>query len=382
MFRKHAKPSGEPPAKGLNASVVETAPCERSLRVQIGHEAIAPIRAGVVAEFQRQSTLPGFRKGKAPVDLVERQHAHSIQEETLSRATRQALEQIAKEHALKPVGPFEVRQAKLDDADGLRLEAVVEVEPAFALGPYKGIPLQQRPVEVTPEELQQALAQLQESMAQLVPAAKEGEPKQRQVPPLDDELAKDLGFKTLAQLQEHVAAKLREQRQAARAQALEVALCDELLRRHAFSVPSRLVAHQAERLTRDFKARLLLSGKPEDSINAEAAKFAEQLRTSAERHVKLGFIIERIAEQESITVTQDELVGRLWQLAQRWKKDPAETRKLLDAEGLWPSVVSAIRQEKTMARLLGAAAIEPAAAPQPSPVQGREAATSPTGPST
>ena len=118
------------------------------------------------------------------------------------------------------------------------------------------------------------------------------------------------------------------------------------------------MSRQTERLTRDFKVRLLLSGVPEEKLNEEVAKFTQELRTTAERHVKLTFVLDRIAAQESITVTQDELVARLWQLSQRWKKDPAEVRKIFDAQGLWPSVVSTIRQEKTTAFLLSAAAIE------------------------
>jgi hypothetical protein len=58
-----------------------------------------------------------------------------------------------------------------------------------------------------------------------------------------------------------------------------------------------------------------------------------------------------------VTVTQDELVQRLWQLSRRWKKDPVEVRKTFDAQGLWSSVVSSIRQEKTIAFLTSIAAI-------------------------
>ena len=353
MFRKPARPS-EPSTK---VSITETAPCQKSLRLHVGLETIAPVRTSVLAEFQRDATLPGFRKGKAPVDLIERQYAKSIQEETLQRVTRQAIEETAQAHGLKPVGPFEVKTANFSETDGLILEAMVEVEPSFELGHYQGIPLKRQPVEVTAQDLDEALAKLQGSMAKLVPAG-EGRPKERQLPSLDDEFAKDLGFGNLEKLKEHVGAKLREQKHAAVSQALEAALCDELLSRHTFQVPSHLVSHQTQRLTRDFKVRLLLSGMSEEQVNQEAAKFTEQLRTSAQRHVKLGFILDRIAAAESITVTQDELVARLWQLAQRWKKDPAQVRKIFDAEGLWPSVVSAVRQEKTVALLLSAATLD------------------------
>ena len=370
MFRKSspvAKPE-TPASTGTTASVTEAAPCEKSLRLHLGRETIAPVRAMVLAEFQKQATLQGFRKGKAPAELIERQYAKAIQDETLHRVTKQALEQAAKEHHLKPVGPFEIRKADFSETDGLSLEATVEVEPSFALATCKGIPLTREPLDVTAADMEQALASLQESMAQLVPVKPEGaaesEPKaeaevkkERQVPALDDELAKDLGYETLEKLKTHVEAKLREQKRAHQADALEAALCDALLARHTFEVPSRLVQHQAERLTRDFKARLLLSGVPEATVSEEAAKFIEQLRTSAARHVKLSFILERIAAQESVTVSQDELVGRLWQLSQRWKKDPVEVRKMFDAQGLWASAVSSIRQEETIAWLLAAASI-------------------------
>lgn len=358
MFRKPSPPSDT--ATG-GSTVTETAPCEKSVKVRVAPDAIAPVRSVVLAEFQREAALPGFRKGKAPPEMVEKQHGKAIQEETLHRLTRQALERATDEHQLKPVGPYEIRKADFTDADGLTLEAVVEVEPAFALGAYAKIPLTRPPAEVTPQDLEQALANLQESMAQMAPSGA-GEAKTRQVPTLDDEFAKDLGFESLPKLKEHVEAKLKEQKRAAQAQALENSLFEELLKRHAFQVPPRLVHHQNERLTREFTVRLLLSGMPEDQAKEEAAKFTEQLRTSAERHVKLGFILDRIAGKESVAVTQDEIVARLWRVAQRWKKDPAEVRKIFDAQGLWPSVVSSIRHEKITAWLLGAAVITNGAA--------------------
>ena len=369
LFKKSAKASPTNPSSGsggpasveqstdLAASITETAPCQKSVRLQWHSRAIDSMRATVLGEFQRQAALPGFRKGKAPADLVARQYAQSIHDETLQRATQQALQHVTQEHQLKPVGPFELRKATLTENEGLILEATVEVEPAFDLGTYKGIPLNQASADVTGEEMTTALAKLQESMARLVPAGA-GQEKTRHVPLLDDELAKDLGFEHLEKLTAHVQAKLQEQKRQAQSQHLESELCNELLRRHTFEVPPRLVQHQQERLTREWKVRLLLSGMSESQVEAEAAKFTQQLQTNAAQRVKLSFILDRIAEQERVTVTQDELVARLWDMARRWKKDPAEVRKTFDAQGLWPSVASAVRQEKTVALLLAAAHIE------------------------
>ena len=354
MFQRKKTPAAGPAPNA--AAVTDLAPCERGLRLTVPPEAVQPVRAGVVAEFQKRAQLPGFRKGKAPADAVERHYAEAIRDETLHRAMQQAFQQVVKDHQLKPVGPFEVRAAEFTDAGGLALEAAVEVEPAFALGAYTGIPLTRGPADVAPAEVDDAIQSLRRSLTQLVPGKAGGE-KEPQAPPVDDELAKDLGFPDLRALRAHLDAKLREQKRAAQAQALEAALLDELLKRHAFDVPAKLVARQADRLARDFKTRLLLSGMPEAQVEGEAATFVEQLRTSAARHVKLGFILDRIAEQEQVAITHEELVKRLWQVAQRWKKDPAEVRKIFDAQGLWPSVVGTLRQEKTVARVLAAAVI-------------------------
>lgn len=348
---------------GKTPTVTDAAPCQKALKLHVGQEVIAPIRASVLQEFQRQATVPGFRKGKAPTNLIAKQYAQNIQEETLQRVTRQAIEQATKDNQLKPVGPFEISKADYNDHDGLALEATVEVEPEFMLGSYKGIALARPPVAVTPEELDKALKSLQESMAKMVPGAA-GEEKTRQVPALDDELAKDLGLESFDKLKAHVAAKLREQKTATSAQQLEADLVEELLKRHTFNVPARLVAHQHERLTRDFATRLLMNGVPEEKVQEELKKFADQLRTSAARHVKLAFILDKVAHKEKIEIAQNELLGRLWEVSQRWKKDPAEVRKIFDAKGLWPSVLSTIRQEKTTAWLLKQAVIDGKSQPE------------------
>ena len=356
MFGKTAPATKQAPS----ATVSDAGPCRKSVSLRLGPEAIAPVRAAVLEEFQKRATLPGFRKGKAPADVIGKQYAKDIQDETLHRAMKQGFEEAIAAHQLKPIGPFEVSRADVTEAGGLTVEASVEIEPAFALGRYQKIPLTRPSADVTPQDLEGALEQLRASIAKAAPL-KEGQPAgERKTPetlPLNDAVAKDLGYETFEKLRTHVEAKLREQRQHAQAQALEAALCDELLARHQFDVPAGLVAHQTERLTRDFKTRLLLSGMAEPQVAEETGKFTNQLRTSAARHVKLTFILERIAEQESLSVTQDELVKHLWRLSKRWKKDPAEVRRIFDAQGLWGSVVSAIRQEKTMAWLMASAVI-------------------------
>ena len=183
----------------MTVAVKQSQPCQYGFTIHLSAQAVQPVRQAVVAEIQRETTIAGFRKGKAPTELVEQHHPTVIREETVRRLTRQAVERVTNERKLKPVGPFEVTRVEFDEAKGLQLEAQVEVEPEFPLGEYRRIPLTRPPVTVTEQDVQQALARLQESMAQLVPTGV-GQAKAKQLPSLNDEFAKDVGCETLDQL--------------------------------------------------------------------------------------------------------------------------------------------------------------------------------------
>ncbi len=381
MFGRSTKTASS--KEPMTVTVKNPQPCQYVFTIHLNAQAIQPVREAVVQEVQRGATIAGFRKGKAPKELVEQHHPGTIREETIRRLTRHVVEQLANDRKLKPVGPFEVIHLEFDEMKGLQLETQVEVEPDFSLGEYRHLTLKRSPIAVSAEDMAQALTRLQESMAQLVPIPRpqasgslaedpertrgsgEGQAKEKRVPALDDELAKDVGFETLEALKTHLEAKLREQKTAHQQQGLEQQLCEALLARHQFELPQRLISRQTERLKREFHARLLLTGMAEEPVQQELAKYEEQLRTNAVRHVKLAFIVDRIAQAEHLSVTQDEVVDRLWKLATRLGKDPAEVRRLLDAKGLWPSILSSILQDKTMKWLLSVATIEEGVASDP-----------------
>lgn len=349
MFWKKQTAQPEAPS---DTTITNNGPCRKQLRIHVKREDVETVRVMVLTDIKKRVTLPGFRKGKAPDHLVEQRYAQSIRDDTMRRAMQQAFEQVVHAHSLKIVGPFEVSRADFKPSDGIDLEAAVDVEPSFTLRSYKDIPVSStQEIAVSAEEIQQALEKLRQSMAQLVPS-QDAKSKEKKLPNLDDEMAKDLGYSSLEQLRLYVEAKLREQKSSEQKQAMENALCDELMRRHLFDVPPRLISRQTENLTREFRARLLLSGISDETVSLELSKFTDQLRQTAERYVRLGFILDRIAEKEEITVSSAELMEHLWTLARRWRKDPSETRKILDAQGLWPSVVSTIRREKTVEFLM------------------------------
>ena len=138
----------------MTVHVKQSAPCQRHMDISLGPDAIRPARERVLKEFQREATIAGFRKGKAPAQLVDRKYGEQIRDEVIRRLTREAFEQTAEEHKFRPVGPFEVMKLDFDQDKGLTLQAQVEVEPEFKLTDYRGIPAKQPALTVTPEERQ------------------------------------------------------------------------------------------------------------------------------------------------------------------------------------------------------------------------------------
>lgn len=234
------------------------------------------------------------------------------------------------------------------------------MEPQLTLGTYKGLKLKRPRAAVTDDELMEALRQLQTAHAQSVPVEGSTE-KQTQLPALDDEFAKDLGCATLEELQGRIRREL-DARQATRAQAeVENQLYDALLKTTPFEVPPSLVTAQAERLRRDLSMRLMLRGVKEADLETELKQWEQRLKTDAVRQVKILFVLERIADAEKITVSQEELLQRLAVLAQQYQRSVEVLVKDLSKQRAWSDVLAQLRQDKTAAWLLQQAAIEEAA---------------------
>lgn len=162
--------------------------------------------------------------------------------------------------------------------------------------------------------------------------------KQKELPALDDEFAKDLGsFESITHLKEKIKAHLELQIQQAARLDMEDQLIEQLLKGHAFEVPQSLVDTEFKNLSSNARQRLLQQGHSEKEAEGIMEKdkdaLRERLRPHAEKQVKAFFIIEEIANKEDLNATKDELDNFIESLAARQQKEPAKLRKQLEEEG-------------------------------------------------
>ncbi|RKY78317.1 trigger factor [candidate division KSB1 bacterium] len=116
-------------------------------------------------EIRAKATIPGFRKGKAPMELVKARYGKSVEAEVFDDAITDAFRQIIAKENLKIVELGQVQERHWEPKDGLRFKITVQVEPEIELKNYKGLRVVKEVQQVTEEDVEEAIAALRERYA-------------------------------------------------------------------------------------------------------------------------------------------------------------------------------------------------------------------------
>jgi trigger factor len=166
--------------------------------------------------------------------------------------------------------------------------------------------------------------------------------KQKKLVPLDDEFAKDCGpYQSVAELKE----KLREEMEKALKRDIEETYKDTILKRlvetHHFDIPETLVdrelqamiRHRAEQEIR-LKGRDRATELENPTVRQEAVKkWREEFTPEAQRRVKVGMILEAIAEKEGLTVEQEDLDAEVQRMSSELRISVEEIARIVKTGG-------------------------------------------------
>jgi len=151
----------------MNISVVQAAPCRKNVTVEIPPETVDREFHAIQGFFAKQATLPGFRTGRAPVDLVARKFAREIGEEVGERLVGQAYKGMVEQEKIEPVSIVDVRHEPPLRAAPFKVDFVVDVAPVFDAPDWKQIRIEPRPVDITDQQVEDRLADLRLSRGTL-----------------------------------------------------------------------------------------------------------------------------------------------------------------------------------------------------------------------
>ena len=188
------------------------------------------------------------------------------------------------------------------------------------------------------------------------------EMREKKVPALDDEMAKDTGeAETLEGLRAKVRERLVEQDQRRIKQEMTRALIKELVKRNEFPVAPALVDRYAQLIVNRAKQQLQMMGI--DVEGADDAKMRDEMRGEAEEEARGAILVQAIAEREGLTVTDADLQKRIAELAAARNENPKQLRAELEKDQRIHQIETQIREQKALDMLIAQAKITDEDAP-------------------
>src|ERR1700730_11505104 len=134
----------------------------------------------------------------------------------------------------------------------------------------------------------------------------------RELPPLDDDCAKDQGaFQSLAELRDRVREDLTAHAKAEADARARAGLLDLVLDRNKIDVPESLVTREQRAMESELASTLRQGGLPEEQVNERVQSAAEEIKTRAQKRAATSLVLDALAEQEKVEVTEDELAERI-----------------------------------------------------------------------
>lgn len=173
--------------------------------------------------------------------------------------------------------------------------------------------------------------------------------KEKRLPALDDNFAKDLGeFATLAELKEKVIKDLTKQKNQEIEAQINNTILKKIIEKNPLEVPEVWLKEEL-----DFRARQLLEtlasqGGDPNQINLDWEKFRQENRAAALETVKKRMVLNHIARQEKLEVSEEELKAGIEEIAKKSGESFAAVRNYLATERRIDAVKEEMLQRKTL----------------------------------
>ncbi len=401
-------------------TVVETLdPTRVRMAVEVPFDELAPSLASAYKRIAAQVVVPGFRKGKVPPRIIDQRIGRAaVLEEAVNEALPRLYGQAVEDNGVQPIGQPEVEITTLDDGQALAFTAEVDVRPEITLPDYRGLPAQVADADPSDDDVEEQLAALRERFGTLraveraaagdfavidllarrdgelveggeataqtyrvgsgtmvegldeaVTGLSDGESatftttlaggpaggqqaevevsvrgvKEQDLPDLDDDFAQLASeFDTLDELRADLRERLVRVKRIEQAAEARDKVLAELLSRVEVPVPERVLAAQVDDHFQDDHG----DGDHRAEVEAEArTAFARQL------------VLDEIAQQEQLQVTQQDLTSYLVAQAQQAGMDPQQLADQVVKAGNLPFVAADVVRGKALAFVVEEAAV-------------------------
>jgi trigger factor len=137
--------------------IEDVGPARKKIRIEIPAERIAEKIQGNYEELQAEAAVPGFRRGRAPIRLLEKRFGKDVKSEVKTQLLGESYSQVIEENDFRVLGEPDIKDAEsieLPEEGALSFEVEIEVVPEFELPDLAGLKIQKKLFEVTDEQVE------------------------------------------------------------------------------------------------------------------------------------------------------------------------------------------------------------------------------------
>jgi len=424
--------------------IEDAGPATKKVTVEIPKDRIDTVLSEQYKDLRQSAAIPGFRPGHAPQKLIEKRFASDVKEQVRRTLISESYQQAVEKNSLNVIGEPEFENAEaiqLKENEGLSYSFQIEVQPDFTVPDVGQLKVKKPKIEVTDENVNQALQNLKEQQGTLVPVEDrgvedkdylvadvhiklDGEVVSHQhdaqlisrpgriggidVPDLDkqvnglkpgetrslkvhvadthqdeklrgkdveieialkdiknleeaeisEEFLTDLGFANQQELLDALREQMVERITFDVQQAMREQVNKFLLDNTTIDLPTKLSNKQADRVVNRRAVDLMMRGLPREQIESNIEKLRHGAREEAIRELKLFFILQKIATDQSVDVDEGELNGRIAMIAAQRGLRPEKLKQQMSKDGSLANLYVTMREQKAVDQLLEKAQIE------------------------
>lgn len=418
-------------------TVEEVNGCTKKLKFNFSDVDLSSQIQSALKEKQKSANLKGFRKGKAPLSMIQQVYGPQVENDALYRFVSEEFYKAIQEENIRPVGYPNFGNTDYSDGSKVSFEATVETFPEVEIKDYSKYSFSKEDDKVTDKDVEELKnrylapksemvevkdekAKLQEGQfavfnfegekpdgsrpdnmkaeefvleigsGQFIPGfeekmigMKKGEKKtleltfpkdyheadlkgadvkfdvelleikERKVPELTDELAKEFGFEDASDFDKKNKERLEQQKKREVQAKLQEEILKKLVEDNNFDVPGALIQQQKEAVRQDLANNLKQQGFNDDMVKTYFEKWDGDIADKAEFQVKSGLILDKIAKKYDVEATDADLDAKIDEMAEQSGMEKSQIEQYYKGnEQIKQNMLYAIREEKTFEKLI------------------------------
>jgi trigger factor len=437
----------------------------RKLKIKIPANVVKNHFEKGLAEVQKTAKLKGFRPGQVPMTVVKQFYGNDVRHQVFHRLIDDSVQEAVSGQKIQAVGSPKIETPDnktgvgehdhtLHEEKELSFTATVEIMPEVQVKNYKKVKLQQEKVDITDDQIEKVVQNLQDSQAELTPITgglsladgsqssrpiqkgdfvdaqilggivKDGiihsredmkgskvieigsnawipgfeeqllgvrrgetktfritfpadfgekdlagaeveftvtinEIKEKKLAPLDDEFAKQMGYEDLKDLRTKAKDYLLKERTQESDRKVRSQLVTILIEENPFEVPRAMVEAQTRVLAQDWSQELKRQKLDDKTIESIIRRELEELMKRAQTQVMTSLVLESIAKEEKIEVSDEEVAAEIKQLSVSMQVEEEKLQEFYAKNsGRKGDIEFRLRQERTFKFLLDNADIK------------------------